>query len=198
MPGDLDALLALPGVGPYTARAVLCFAFERDEAVVDTNVARVLARAVANRPLAAREAQALADSLVGPGRGWTHNQAMLDLGATACRPVPSCDACALRTCCRWRRAGRPEPDPARRSAFVSRAQPAYAGSDREGRGRLLAAALDGPVRLSALAAVCGWPQDAPRARRVADALVVEGLVERAGPALRVTTTANPDDGARHR
>ena len=143
VPDDLDALLALPGVGPYTARAILAFAFERDVGVVDTNVARVLARAVANRPLAPAEAQRLADALVPPRRGWAHNQAMLDLGATVCAPTPTCDRCALRPCCAWHRAGRPEPDPARRTAFASRPQARFAGSDREGRGRLLAAVLDG-------------------------------------------------------
>ena len=70
MPDELGALLALPGVGPYTARAVLAFAFEQDVAVVDTNVARVLSRAVAGRPLRARQAQELADALVPPGGGW--------------------------------------------------------------------------------------------------------------------------------
>jgi A/G-specific adenine glycosylase len=177
VPDDLDALLALPGVGPYTARAVLCFAFERDVGIVDTNVARVLARAVANRPLAPREAQALADDLVPRGRGWAHNQAMLDLGATTCGPVPSCSLCPLRPCCRWRRSGDGAPDPASRTAFVSRPQPRFAGSNREGRGRLLVAALDRPLAASDLATAAGWPEDPARAARVAAQLVAEGLLE---------------------
>jgi A/G-specific adenine glycosylase len=84
VPDRLEDLLALPGVGPYTARAVLAFAFERDVGVVDTNAARVLARAVSGRPLRAAEVQRLADDLVPAGGGWAHNQAMLDLGATVC------------------------------------------------------------------------------------------------------------------
>jgi A/G-specific adenine glycosylase len=184
VPDELAALLALPGVGPYTARAVLAFAFERDVAVVDTNVARVLARAVANAPLGRADAQRLADALVPSGRGWAHNQALLDVGALHCRPRPSCADCGLRACCRWLRAGRPQPDPAVGSAFVSRPQPRFAGSDREGRGRLLAAALDRPIRASAIADVAGWPQDPARAARVADALVAEGLVQRARGQLR--------------
>ena len=64
----LDDLLALPGIGPYTSRAVLVFAFERDDAVVDTNVARVLARTAGSR-LTRGEAQATADSLVPLGDG---------------------------------------------------------------------------------------------------------------------------------
>jgi A/G-specific adenine glycosylase len=204
VPDDLDALLALPGVGPYTARAVLCFAFERDVAVVDTNVGRVLARAVADRPLAPREAQRLADELVPTGRGWAHNQAMLDLGATTCRPVPDCPGCPLRRCCRWRRGGARAPDPASRSAFVSRGQPRYAGSDREGRGRLLAAALDGPVPAAALAAAAGWPEDPERAARVAASLCGEGLLAWSDDALvcagdvaaRTPAAARPADRVR--
>jgi len=184
VPDDLGALLALPGVGPYTARAVLCFAFERDVGIVDTNVARVLARAVANRPLAAREAQVLADDLVPAGRAWAHNQAMLDLGATRCGPTPDCAGCPLRACCRWRRAGAGLPDPAVRTAFASRPQPRFAGSDREGRGRLLAAVLDGPLGRASLAAAAGWPEDPARAARVADSLVADGLVEVKGDVWR--------------
>ena len=185
VPDDLGALLALPGVGPYTARAVLAFAFERDVGIVDTNVARILARAVANRPLTAGEAQRVADELVPLGRGWAHNQAMLDLGASSCGPRPSCDGCKLRPCCRWRRAGPSAPDPAVHTALVSRPQARFAGSDREGRGRLLAAVLDGPVALAELAAASGWTDDPARARRVAERLALEGLVEFDRGALRV-------------
>ncbi len=85
----VDALLALPGVGPYTARAVRVFAFERDEAVVETNIARLLAR-VAGERLTAKRVQAIADALVPAGEGWAWNQVLMDLGATVCRPVPRC------------------------------------------------------------------------------------------------------------
>jgi A/G-specific adenine glycosylase len=177
VPDDLDALLALPGIGPYTARAVLCFAFERDVGIVDTNVARVLARAVANRPLSRGEAQRLADELVPEGRGWAHNQAMLDHGALTCRPRPSCERCTLAPACRWQRSGRGEPDPSTRTAFASCPQSRFAGSDREGRGRLLDAALTAPIPGLVLASAAGWPDDAQRAIRVADELVAEGLLE---------------------
>jgi A/G-specific adenine glycosylase len=183
VPADLHALLGLPGVGPYTARAVLAFAFEADVGVVDTNVARVLSRAVAGRSLGASEAQRLADDLVEPGRGWAHNQAMLDLGASSCGPVPRCAGCPLARTCRWRRAGRPAPDPARSTAGVSRAQRPFLGSDREGRGRLLTRVLDGPLDVAELASVMGWPTEPDRASRVADGLVRDGLVERRGARL---------------
>src|SRR6478672_9630787 len=76
VPRDLDALLALPGVGAYTARAVLVFAFEEDVAVVDTNIARVLAR-LHGRRLTPRQVQAAADELVPAGDGWVWNQALM-------------------------------------------------------------------------------------------------------------------------
>ena len=143
VPDELDSLCALPGVGPYTARAVLAFAFERDVAVVDTNVARILSRAVAGAPLTARRSQEVADALVAKGNGWRHNQALLDLGALHCRPTPKCDGCVLLRSCVWARAGRPEPDPARTTAGTSRPQPKFEGSDRQLRGQLLAAARNG-------------------------------------------------------
>jgi A/G-specific adenine glycosylase len=187
VPDDLASLLALPGVGPYTARAVLAFAFERDIGIVDTNVGRVLSRAIANRPLGRLDAQRLADSLVEPGRGWAHNQALLDLGAAHCTSVPSCGGCALRPSCRWRRGGSVTVDPASQSAGVSRRQAPFAGSDREGRGKLLAAVLDGPVRLVDVASVIGWEHDTSRATRVAAKLCDEGLLQRRAGALSVAS-----------
>src|SRR4029079_7488517 len=70
VPDDLAALLALPGVGPYTGRAVLVFAFERDIGLVDTNAGRFVARALAGRQVAGPEAQALADAAVPGGQAW--------------------------------------------------------------------------------------------------------------------------------
>ena len=84
VPDSLDDLLALPGVGPYTARAVLAFAYEREVAVIDTNIARVLARTSGAR-LTPKHAQAAADALVPRGEGWAWNQILMDLGATTCR-----------------------------------------------------------------------------------------------------------------
>ena len=149
LPRTFDQLLALPGVGPYTARAVLAFAFEADVGVVEVNSARVLARAAAGRRLSAGEAQALADRLVPEGRGWAWNQAMLDLGATVCtKAAPRCGG-------------------TRQSAF--------AGSDRQGRGRLVDALRRAPVPEGDLAAAAGWPDQPERAARVAAGLVADGL-----------------------
>ncbi len=175
LPDDLPALLDLPGIGPYTARAVLAFAFERDVGVVDTNAARVLAR-WAGRPLRAREAQERSDSSVPAGQGWAWNQAMLDLGATVCRSNdPRCDDCPVSTRCAWFGAGRPEPDPIRGTAGTGGRQSRFAGSDRQGRGRLVEALRSGPVAGSDLADTMGWPDAPDRAIRVADGLVADGL-----------------------
>ncbi|MFV0308352.1 MAG: A/G-specific adenine glycosylase [Desertimonas sp.] len=143
LPDTLEGLLALPGVGPYTARAVLAFAFERDVAVVDTNIARTLAR-VSGERLTARRVQEAADTLVPAGQGWAWNQSLMELGATLCRPHPRCDACPLAGSCSWHRAGRPDPDPAERSAMVSTRQGRYEGSERQRRGRVLSALGRGP------------------------------------------------------
>jgi A/G-specific adenine glycosylase len=176
VPGDLGALMALPGVGEYTARAVLAFAHGQDVGVVDTNVARVLARAVAGAPLARIDAQRLADRLVPRGAGWAFNQAMFDLGAAHCTARrPRCAGCPLRRRCRWAVGGWAAEDPALGSAGVSRPQAPFAGSDRQGRGRLVAALRCGPLAPSGLATAAGWPDDPARASRVAEALVDEGL-----------------------
>ena len=179
LPSDLAALVALPGIGPYTARAVLAFAFEADAGVVDVNAARVLAR-VAGRSLNAREVQERADNLVPAGGGWAWNQAVLDLGATVCtKRAPRCAACPVAAWCGWRRSAFSSPtgagDPAEGSAGTGGRQRTFAGSDRQGRGRLVDALRRSPVPWDDVAAAAGWPDDGARARRVAASLVADGL-----------------------
>ena len=174
LPATVAELVALPGVGPYTARAVLAFAFEADVGVVEVNSARVLARAVAGRGLGTTEAQALADALVPAGRAWAWNQAILDLGATVCtKTAPRCESCPVRGCCAWAAAG--GPDPAVGSAGCGSRQSTFAGSDRQGRGRLVDALRLAPVPLAGVAEAAGWPEDPDRAERVAAGLVADGL-----------------------
>jgi A/G-specific adenine glycosylase len=194
VPSDLTGLTSLPGVGDYTARAVLAFSFEQPVGVVDTNAARVLARAVTGRTLTPAEAQLEADGLVPAGQAWAWNQAMLDLGAGLCTSRrPACTECPLGAgaghtrLCRWARSG--GPDPAVGSAGTSRAQSRFAGSDRQGRGRLLArltaaqaGSLEGAGSHAAieigpheLAAGAGWPHDRQRALMAAMSLVDDGL-----------------------
>ncbi len=185
LPTELDALLALPGVGPYTARAVRVFAFEADDGVLDTNVGRILAR-TEGVTLSPARAQALADSLVPPGRAWVWNSALLDIGAAHCRAQsPDCETCPLRAQCRWYRRGRVGVDPAAASAGVSQKQSRFAGSDRQGRGRLVDALRAGSVPWAEVAPVMGWPGDVGRARRVAATLVRDGLVVDDGDTLRL-------------
>lgn len=176
LPDSLEALLALPGVGPYTARAVLAFAFERDHGVVDTNTARLLARWEGHR-LGAKEAQVAADGAVPAGEAWAWNQAMLDLGASVCtRRAPRCDACPVADRCGWALGAWPVPDPADGSAGVAGGQSRFEGSDRQGRGRLVEALRRAAVPAGQLAEVIGWPDDPARAERVAATLVTDGLV----------------------
>ena len=184
VPASLADLVALPGVGHYTARAVLAFAFEQDVGVVDVNAARVLARAVAGRPLSAGEVQAVADASVPAGAGWRWNQAVLDLGATWCRKTsPGCASCPVAPGCAWAAAG--GPDPAVGSARTGSRQSRFEGSDRQGRGRLVAALVAGPVGADAVPSACGWPDDPARAAAVAATLVADGLAVWHGRALRL-------------
>jgi A/G-specific adenine glycosylase len=179
VPANLDKLLALPGVGPYTARAVLAFAHEVDVAVVDTNIARVLAR-MNGRRLTASEAQRIADTLVPEGEAWLWNQALMDLGATLCRPRPMCDACPLAPMCDWAGEG---DDPSIGSAGVSTGQPRFEGSDRQARGRLMKALVSRAVSIDDVAEVMG--RDEQVAARLLGALIDEGLVMRDGARVRL-------------
>lgn len=176
LPVALTDLLALPGVGPYTARAVRAFAHELDDGVVDTNIGRVLARIEGCR-LKPAAAQRLADDLVPVGHGWEWNQAIMELGALVCRPTPTCEQCPVFDDCKWRGDG---PDPATGSAAVSKGQSRFEGSDRQGRGRLVDALRVGPLATDQLPLVMGWPSDRERAERVAATLISDGLAVRVG------------------
>ncbi|CAB4731597.1 MAG: A/G-specific adenine glycosylase [Actinobacteria bacterium] len=181
-PSTLDGLLSLPGVGQYTARAVLAFAFESPAAVVDTNIARVLARTVGER-LTAKRAQSIADELCPPEDSWVWNQVIMDLGAVLCRPAPRCAECPIQQQCVWTASGQPDPDPAIGTAGVSGKQARFEGSDRQARGRLMARLVAGP--LSAAEAAAAMQVDAERAERLVSALVAEGLVVGNGESLRL-------------
>ena len=172
VPNTLEELLALPGIGPYTARAVLAFAFEVDAAVVDTNIARVLAR-FHGRTLKARDAQSLADDWAPQGEAWLWNQALMDLGATICRPQPECDKCPLREDCSWHGQG---IDPSVGSAGVSVAQAKFAGSDRQARGRLIKQLGECAVPIHAVAEI--MDRSSEIAMRLVHDLISDGLIIR--------------------
>ncbi len=183
LPQALDELLALPGIGQYTARAVLAFAFSLPAAVVDTNVARIIARAFAGRALTWREVQQRADSCVPPKSSaqwvWGWNQGMLDLGATICtKRAPKCSECPIQTRCEWQQNGGSEPDPALGSAGVGTKQSRFEGSDRQGRGRLISALRTRSVPFDQLSFAMGWLDDPTRAENVVRTLLRDGLIVR--------------------
>jgi A/G-specific adenine glycosylase len=185
VPSSIDELGALPGVGPYTARAVAAIAFGRRVGAVDVNVRRVLGRMVAGQPdrLTRAELQRIADEVVPPTRAaaWTH--ALMDIGATICRPRrPRCDDCPAGAWCRFVAGGAladGDDDtprtrrPARREAFPT--------TTRWLRGRILdrvRAAPDG--QWVPLDGAIG--EHAPdRVHAAARAMVADGILEvRAG------------------
>lgn len=175
VPRGLDQLLALPGVGPYTARAVQCFAFEEVVAVVDVNVSRVLSR-LEGVSMAARPLQQLSDALVPHDSAWVWNQVMMDFGARQCTArVPQCSTCPVRKLCRWNGTG---VDPALSSSGASRTQLRFSGSDRQARGRAIQAVIDGITTPPAIVDAMQLSDDTERAERVLKDLVDEGLLVR--------------------
>ena len=183
VPSRVDELRALPGVGEYTSHAVASFAFGQHVAVLDTNVGRVLARALANQPLRMSVARELARELLPASDVATFNQAMLDLGAQFCRATPRCEECPLAPSCAWRRIGGPDPAPL--SAGVSRPQTPFAGSNRQLRGRALRALHDGPRTKTHL--LRELAVSAARADLVLDSLVRDGLVTKTARSYSLST-----------
>lgn len=143
VPSDLTALEALPGVGPYTARAVAALAFGLPVGAVDTNVRRVLGRIVAGEVdiLDARTMQQVADDAVPPDRPgfWTH--ALMDIGATRCKPRrPLCEACPAGPWCRY--AAAPATAPRVRAAHETAAP--FRSTSRWLRGRIVERLREAP------------------------------------------------------
>ena len=175
VPHDVDTLLTLPGVGTYTARAVACFAYRRPVPVVDTNVRRVVARAVhgladAGAPSAARDHTDVAALLPPDEIAPKFSVALMELGAVICTArAPRCGLCPLAECA-WRLAGYPPSrGPARRVQT-------YAGTDRQVRGRLLDVlrANDSPVARAELDVA--WQTDTQQRDRALESLLADGLV----------------------
>ena len=178
VPEDVAALLALPGVGDYTARAVAAFAFGHRHPVVDTNVRRVLARAefgvaLPAAPNARRDLPAMESLLpLDPTDARDFNAGLMEVGAVVCTArAPRCAECPIAGSCAWRAAGYPPPDgpPPRRQAR-------FAGSDRQLRGRVLAElrASDIPVTEAELRLVIA---DDDVRQRILSGLTLDGLAE---------------------
>jgi A/G-specific adenine glycosylase len=173
VPADLDALLALPGVGPYTARAVGAFGFRQRHPVVDTNVRRVVSRhqrgetGGGSAPTAGDRAAVAA--LLPPDGATAAEMSvgLMELGALVCTArQPRCDRCPIVDDCAWLAAGSPRTSTTRSQR--------YAGTDRQARGRLLAVLrdADGPVAASTLSAA--WAEPEQRARALGG-LLADGL-----------------------
>jgi A/G-specific adenine glycosylase len=177
VPDDVEVLLTLPGVGSYTARAVACFAYQQSVPVVDTNVRRVVARAIrgladAGNPSATRDMGDVAALMPKDVTAPVFSAALMELGATVCTArAPKCGVCPLSACA-WRAAGHPP------STTAPRAAQRYAGTDRQVRGKLLDVlrASISPVPRQQLDVV--WLTDTAQRDRALDSLLVDGLVER--------------------
>ena len=159
-PRDFAALLKLPGIGPYTAGAIACFAFEQDVGFMDTNIRRVIQRLLVGPEEygAAAEAQllALAQAAVPAGQGWSWNQAIMELGALICTAAaPACWRCPVREFCRAYAARRSADEqvfgdaqpalPKQQRRVAERREAPYAGSNRFYRGRAIAALREVPA-----------------------------------------------------
>lgn len=183
VPRDVEALLALSGIGDYTARAVAVFAYGDRHPVVDTNTRRVLARAVQGRaqpaPPSRRDLELmdslLPDSLADAAE---FNAAMMELGATVCTSrAPRCEQCPLANSCAWLAAGRPDTGDERRR------QATYEGSDRQARGAVLRLLRDrSPEAVPLDLVLPEWPDPRQRDRAI-DSLIADGLAEADGMAL---------------
>ncbi len=179
VPDTYEELIALPGVGDYTANAVLAFAFDKRTTVLDVNVRRVISRAWRGEQhppahLTAVE-RALADSLVptSPHAASTWAAASMELGAVLCTATnPTCTACPLTDTCAWNSAGQPH------AAAAKRRQPTYSGSDRQERGRILAL-LRVHDRLTQTALAKDATDNAQH-NRARDSLLADGLIASTG------------------
>jgi A/G-specific adenine glycosylase len=176
VPDDVEVLLTLPGVGSYTARAIACFAYRRPVPVVDTNVRRVVARAVHGRadaaaPSATRDHADVSALLPDGPAAPKFSAALMELGATVCTArTPRCGLCPVQRCA-WRQAGYPPATgPARRVQT-------YAGTDRQVRGRLLDVLRDNDSPVTRAQLDVAWLTDTAQRDRALDSLLVDGLVE---------------------
>jgi A/G-specific adenine glycosylase len=174
VPAGREELLALPGVGDYTASAIASFAFGGSHAVLDTNVRRVLARAVGGEEFPARSVtraeRERAEGLVPEEQAATWAVAVMELGALVCTAAsPRCEACPVNKLCAWNIAGRPAYDgPPRRGQ-------AWAGTDRQVRGRLMAVLRDAEDSVPRTRLDGVWSDDVQRDRALAS-LLHDGLV----------------------
>lgn len=177
VPDDVAALLALPGIGDYTAHAVAAFAFGQRHVVLDTNVRRVHARLVGGQAqppahVTVAERRRAEHLLPAPDQAPTWSVGVMELGALVCTANgPRCPSCPVSDFCRWRAAGHP--------AYTgpTRLPQTYAGTDRQCRGRLLAVLRDAPGSVDPTRLDAAWDEPEQRQRCLAS-LLTDGLVVR--------------------
>jgi A/G-specific adenine glycosylase len=175
VPAEVNVLLALPGIGAYTARAVAAFGYGRRAPVVDTNVRRVVARAMHGRadagpPSTSRDLSDV-DAVLPDAQPARFSAALMELGALVCTARrPRCTGCPVVLECAWVRAGQPAP------AGPARPAQRFTGTDRQVRGLLLDVlrSAENPVPRGGLDLV--WP-DASQRDRCLGSLLLDGLVE---------------------
>lgn len=179
VPNSYDELVALPGIGDYTASAVVSFAFGGRATVLDTNVRRLIARAesgIANCPTSVTRAErVVADALVPDedARAAKWAVASMELGALVCTArSPQCEVCPIRDSCRWVIDGKPDNAPARRG------QP-WKGTDRQCRGVIMDVVRNSPRGVKVQMALSAWPE-LDQASRCLESLLDDGLVHRRG------------------
>ncbi|MFB7250398.1 A/G-specific adenine glycosylase [Microbacterium sp. NPDC056234] len=179
VPRDVADLLALPGIGDYTARAVAVFAYGDRHPVVDTNTRRVLARVIDGTaqpgPPSRRDLESMQRLLpADDAESALFNAAVMELGAVVCTArAPQCEQCPIRDACRWFALGRPV------GVDTRRRQAKYEGSDRQARGAVLQTLRLAPAaRVPLVDVIPDWPDTAQRHRAI-DSLIADGLAEAA-------------------
>ena len=180
LPRDPEALLALPGVGPFTAAIVRCYGFGEDSVAIDTNIVRVVGRLVLGDLQPARDTPAAAieqaaTRLLRPGTAPQWNPALMEYGGRVCTPRPHCGECVLAHLC----AARPRFDAGERAEPV-RAQARFEGSDRQLRGRIMRALraatnVEGLTVTALVRELATSPAEQARVRSLLVALCDDGL-----------------------
>lgn len=177
VPSDVDDLLSLPGVGPYTARAIAVFAYRGHEPVVDTNIRRVIARhnqgnADQGPPSTKRDLEAMEALLPSPELSPAFNAGIMELGALVCTARnPRCEVCPIAQTCAWKNAGYPEHVGPKKTV-----QKKYEGSDRQARGAVMKALRDAHSTVSSAELETVWDDKAQLGRAITG-LLKDGLIE---------------------
>ncbi|WP_257997252.1 A/G-specific adenine glycosylase [Corynebacterium tuscaniense] len=174
VPCEVSELLALPGIGDYTARAVAAFAFAQAVPVVDTNVRRVYARAVLGRPLAKPQKAELEwiAALLPEEDAHIFSAGLMELGAVVCTATaPACGECPIADSCAWLAAGSPPPTA---EELAGKKVQKFAGTDRQVRGKIMKVLREAPAPVPQSAIDVVWP-DAPQRTRALYSLLEDGL-----------------------